>query len=204
MFGPGDMIVVSGGSSAGMEPGQRYFVRRLIKTFGEMANPSEHHPLPVHTAGWIQIVGVDTAVATATVVQGCDGMLLDDYLEPFVEPMVPARASPGNTASYENMGRIRTGIEGSQTFGLGQFANIDRGSKTGIVPGQRFIVFRDKRDLPKSDRAKSDEAVKINSRLPLVEIGEVMVISVRPDDATVQVMAQKDAILTGDLIAEIR
>src|SRR6185436_10602951 len=101
--------------------------------------------------------------------------------EPYVAPMVPAKPMPGNTASYENMGRIRTGIEGTQVFGLGQFANIDRGGKTGIVPGQRFIVFRDKRDLPQSTRTKSDVSAKIASKLPLVEIGEVMVVSVRPD-----------------------
>ncbi len=42
------------------------------------------------------------------------------------------------------------------------------------------------------------------THLPLVEVGEVIVVAVRPEDATVRVLLAKDAIVTGDLIAEIR
>jgi hypothetical protein len=138
------------------------------------------------------------------VVQACDGILLDDYLEPYVAPTVPARAMPGNMPVYDNMGHIKAGVEGSEVFGLGQMANIDRGSNVGVTPGQRYLVFRDKRSLPAPVTNKSASFATAASRIPLVEIGEVMVIAVRGEDATVQVLAQKDAILTGDLIAEIR
>lgn len=204
MFGPGDTIVVSGGSSAGMEPGQRYFVRRIIRTFGNMKGPDAKHALPVHTAAWIQILGVDTMLATATIGDACEGVLLDDYLEPFVPPTIAARALPGNTPVYDNMGHIGTGIEASQVFGVGQVANIDRGSNAGVVAGQRYLVFRDKRYLTTPTTGMSIDFLKASPQMPLVEIGEVLVVAVRPDDATVQVLAQKDAIITGDLIAEIR
>jgi hypothetical protein len=201
---PGDTIVVSGGSSAGLKAGDRFFVRRLVRKFGATSGPDKEHPLPVHTAGWIQILGVDTMLATATVVQACDGILLDDYLEPYVAPTIASRVMPGNMPIYDNMGHITTGVEGSQAFAIGQMANIDRGSSAGVVAGQRFLVFRDKRPLPRPTLKKSPEFLRASPQIPLVEIGEVMVIAVRADDATVQVLAQKDAILTGDLIAEIR
>jgi hypothetical protein len=201
---PGDTIVVSGGSNAGMRPGDRYYVRRFVRTFGAMKGPDEQHPLPVHTAGWIQILGVDTSLATATVVQACDGILLDDFLEPYVPPTVAARAVPGNMPVYDNMGHIRIGVDGSQLFGIGQLVTIDRGTSSGVIAGQRFLVFRDKRDLPVPIDGKSATFVQASSQIPLIEIGEVMAVSVRVDDATVQVLAQKDAILTGDLIATIR
>jgi hypothetical protein len=204
MLGPGDTIVVSGGSGAGLEPGQRYFVRRLIKTFGNMRGPDEDHPLPVHTAAWIQMIGVDTMLATAAVVHACEGILLDDYLEPFVAPMIPLGTDSGNKPDYEHMGRIVTGVEGSQVFGIGQMANIDRGTKLGVAAGQRFLVFRNKRTLLVPTRMKSDTFEKAAMKMPLVQIGEVLVVAARPDDATVQVLAQKDAIRTGDLIAEVR
>jgi hypothetical protein len=204
MMGPGDTIVVSGGSGAGLEPGQRYFVRRLIKTFGNMRGPDDEHPLPVHTAAWIQILGVDTMLATATILHACEGILLDDYLEPFVAPAIPVSGETGNKPDYDHMGHIVTGIEGSQVFGIGQMANIDRGTKLGVATGQRFLVFRNKRTLLVPSRMKSDTFEKAAMKMPLVQIGEVLVVAARPDDATVQVLAQKDAIRTGDLIAEIR
>ena len=204
MMGPGDTIVVSGGSGAGLEPGQRYFVRRLIKSFGNMRGPDEDHPLPVHTAAWIQIIGVDTMLATATILHACEGILLDDYLEPFVAPAIPVATDSGNKPDYEHMGHIVTGVEGSQVFGIGQMANIDRGTKLGVASGQRFLVFRNKSTLLIPSRMKSDTFEKAAMKMPLVQVGEVLVVAARPDDATVQVVAQKDAIRTGDLIAEIR
>lgn len=201
---PGDTVVISGGSNAGLKPGDRFYVRRLVRTFGATSGPDADHPLPVHTAGYIQILGVDSTLATAAVVQACDGILLDDFLEPYVAPTVPARALPGNVPVYDNMGRIKTGVEGSQLFGVGQMANIDRGANAGVTPGLRYLVFRDKRALPVPATKKSPGFLMAAPQMPLVEIGEVMVVAVRPDDATVQVLAQKDAILTGDLIAEIR
>ena len=63
----------------GLQPGQRFFVRRLIPAVTTTG------PTPratIHTAGWVQILGVDTMVSTATVLHACDGILFDDYLEP--------------------------------------------------------------------------------------------------------------------------
>ena len=84
-----------------------------------VATPSGALPSSIHTAGWIQILGVDTALATATVLHACDGILLDDYLEPFVAPMIAARPLPGTTPQYENMGHIMTGVEGLHTAAAG-------------------------------------------------------------------------------------
>jgi hypothetical protein len=200
----GDTLVVSGGASAGLNTGDRFYVRRLVRTFGQTEGPDDRHPLQVHTAGWIQILGVDSTLATAKVVQACDSIMLDDYLEPYVPPTVAERPLPGNSPTYDNMGHIRGGASGTEVIGIGQMASIDRGSTTGVVAGQRFLVFRDKRNLPVPVEGKSVAFVEGTRQVPLVEIGEVMVVSVRADDATVQVLAQKDAIMPGDLIAAIR
>jgi hypothetical protein len=91
-----------------------------------------------------------------------------------------------------------------QTSGLGSVMNIDRGSNAGVVVGQRFLVFRDKRKLhPDTSRASRVLATHIDSA-PLVQIGEVLVVSVRPLESTVQVTVAKDAVSLGDLIAPIK
>jgi hypothetical protein len=200
LLGPGDTLVIAGGSNSGLQPGQRYFVRRLVTNLsGEKSLPPT-----VHTAGWIQIVGVDTTLATATVVHACDGIMFDDYLEPFTPPVIAAKPVGGTTPQYTNMGHIMTGNEGTQTAGAGQTMTIDRGSNIGVVLGQRFLVFRDRRGQKVDATGKSKTFESMGGRLPLVEIGEVLVVAVRPADSTVQVLAAKDAIITGDLIAPIR
>ena len=201
LVGPGDTLVINGGSSSGIQPGDRFFVRRIIPAvsmFGDTPRPT------IHTAGWIQVLGVDTVVATATVVHACDGILLDDYLEPFVPPMIAARPLPGSMPAYENMGHIMTGVEGLHTGGPGNVMTIDRGSNTGVVLGQRYVVFRDKRKEHLDVTGKSKPFAAVAGNAPLVEIGEVLVIAVRADDATVQVVASRDAITKGDLVAPIR
>jgi hypothetical protein len=194
-----DVLVISGGSNAGIQAGQRYFVRRIMTT-----KTNDDLPATIHTAGWIQILGVDTMVSTATIVHSCDGILLDDYLEPFVEPTVPAHPLAGSVPQYGNMGRIVTGIEGLHDAGVGNYVTIDRGSNAGVVVGERYLVFRDKRDHMVETTGRSDTFAAAVKQAPLVEIGEVLVVAVRPDDATVRVTVAKTAVLTGDLIAALR
>jgi hypothetical protein len=204
MLGPGDTLVITGGSNAGLQSGQQFFVRRNIKTFGAKG-PDNYHPLSVHTAGWVQILGVDSQIATATVVHACDGIMIDDYLEPFTPPMIAARAVPGNSPQYANMGHILTADEAFHGVAYaGALINIDRGSAMGVVLGQRFLVYRDKRDMRNDSPEYSRAIRRYATRIPLVEVGEVLVVGVKPDYATVQVVMAKDAITLGDFIAEIR
>ena len=200
LLGPGDTLVISGGSNAGLQTGQRYFLRRLVQSRAG----SQSLPVTVHTAGWVQILGVDTAVATATVMHACDGILIDDYLEPFTPPMIAARPSSGTTPHYENMGHIVTGLDGSHTAGKGQVMTIDRGSNGGVFIGQRFLVFRARGDQRYLAAGRSKELIQTEGHLPLVQIGEVLVIAVQPDSAAVQVLTSKDAVTSGDLIAPIQ
>jgi hypothetical protein len=200
LLGPGDTLVISGGSNAGLESGQRYYVRRRVTTRGGDGRV----PATIHTAGWVQILGVDTNMATATVVHACDGFLLDDYLEPYTAPTIAARPIPGDTPHYENMGHIVTGPMGLTTTAPGQITTIDRGSNAGVVVGQRFLVFRDRRTLRVETTGRSTVFESMEGRLPLVEVGQVLVVAVRPEDSTVQVVISKDAVTAGDMIAPIR
>ena len=201
LFGPGDTLVVSGGENAGLQPGQRFFVRRVIPqvtAIGPTPQPT------IHTSGWVQILGVDTMVSTALVIHACEAIMFDDYLEPFVAPAIAARPLPGTTPQYENMGHIVTGIEGLHSAAPGNVMTIDRGANAGVVLGQRYLVLRDKRDRHVDMTERSPAFVAQARNTPLVEVGEVLVVAVRAEDATVQVVASRDAVLHGDLIAPIR
>jgi hypothetical protein len=91
-----------------------------------------------------------------------------------------------------------------QNVGTGQMVGINRGSRAGVVLGQRFLVFRDKSRMQNEGREYSVTYLENSQRLPLVEVAEVLVVGVKPDHATVQVTMAKDSVMTGDFIAEIR
>jgi hypothetical protein len=131
-------------------------------------------------------------------------MMLDDYLEPFEAPVIAARAVPGTLPQYSNMGRITLADENMQNVGTGQMIGIDRGANVGVVLGQRYLVFRDKRRLRNEGREYSKTYMLNAPAIPLVEVAEVLVVAVKPDTATVQVTMSKDTVTTGDFIAEIR
>ncbi len=105
---------------------------------------------------------------------------------------------------YENMGHIMTGVEGLHTAGVGNYMTIDRGTSAGVIVGQRFLVFRDKRQMRVETTGRSATFEALVKQSPLVEIGEALVVSVRADDATIRIITSKTAITSGDLIAPIR
>jgi hypothetical protein len=203
MFGPGDTLVISGGAGAGLQPGQEYYVRRLDRPYGAKG-PDPKHPLSVHTVGWVRVLGVESTMATATVVHACDGLELDDYLEPYSPPLVAARTPRGGAADFEHMGRILGGDEGRAAAGIGQFMTVDIGGNQNVAPGQRFLIFRDKRAMGSNSNEGSAAFRQGEGSLPMVQIGEVVVISVRPESSTVQIMAARDSVEAGDLIAATR
>ena len=183
MMGPGDTLVINGGVDQGLQVGQEYFVRRVTRTFGARG-PDPNHPLPVHTAGRVRIVSMERKLSLATITESCEGVLLNDFLEPFVPPLL-AETSIDGAPQFQHLGRVIAGDEGRWLVGNGEFITIDRGSDHGLVAGQRLSVFRDKR----------------GAAGPLVEIGTVIAIAVRPDNATVQVLDVRDAIMRDDLVA---
>jgi hypothetical protein len=183
MMGPGDTLVINAGLDKGLQVGQEYFVRRVTRSFGARG-PDPNNPLSIHTAGRVRIVNAEPDVSLATITHSCEGVLLNDFLDPFVPPVLAERPMDG-TPQFEHLGHVMLGDEGRRIVGNAEFITIDRGSDHGLVVGQRLTVFRDKR----------------GSAGPLVEIGTVITISVRPDNATVQVLEVRDAIMRDDLVA---
>jgi hypothetical protein len=179
-FVAGQTITISGGTAAGVAPGQQYYVRRLPRRFGAKT-PDPDHPASVHTVGSVTILAADADTATATITHMCDAMLIGDYLEPFVAPV--AQKVFDGRLNYENLGRITGGDEDRSSTGVNQYTTIDRGTDHGVRLGARFIVLRDKHVGP------------------LVEVGEGVVLQVRPTSSTVQITRALDAIYTGDYVA---
>jgi hypothetical protein len=182
-FAPGDLIVVNGGTDNGIDFGQEYFTRCAVPV--ERRPISRDNPATIHTSGWIRIYAVDSEMSLATITFGCDSVELNDYLEPFALPDIPAISADRPTAQRGNYGQVLTGHDNRTSFGRRDYFMVDRGSNHGVTAGAQFVIYRDGRQPATF----------------LVELGEAVAVEVRPDSSTLQVTVSRDAFIAGDYVA---
>ena len=181
VYAPWHRIVINAGSEDGLRTGQEFFVRRIVPP-REFLKKGEKALHAVTTAGWVRVDDVQSHRSIATILHECDGISPGDFLEPFEVPSVPTPLPEGRP-DYAEAGRVLFGAERQQLGGSGSLLLIDRGSKQGIQPGQRFTIYR-----------PSDAG-------PNVIVARAMVISLQPDVSMVRVENMRDAVMAGDLAA---
>lgn len=181
-FSAPDTLSVPGGTSAGLQTGQQYFVRRLLVSPNH-EKPSATAPGIVHTAGWVTIIGSDSFSALARIDHACDHFLKGDYLEPFTPAPMPAAVAALGSPRFDNMGQLLFGNDGRRSFANGDLMIINRGSVHGLTAGARLSVFRD----PKSGG-------------PLVLVGHAITLTVAGETATVIADRVRDALTAGDWV----
>ena len=184
MFGPGEPLIINAGTAQGIKPGQQYFVRRQVR---DVFTPStaDFIPVSVHTAGWLTVIDARENVAVATVTHSCDGVLEGDYLEPYVDPVVPQPAAVQGAPDYEHPARIVMADERRQTGYPGLLMLVNRGSDHGVRAGQTITIFRE----------------TLNGQGPIIDVGRATVMSVRPQTALVRIDSTREAVYVGDLAA---
>lgn len=182
-YAPGDLVTINAGTINGIEVGQQYFVRRLRVEANQ--RPSRLTPGHIRTAGWIKVWAVDDEMSLATIEHACDTIDVDDYLEPFVMPVVPKPVAERFKAQRDNYGRILFGTDYRRAFGKGDFFMVDRGSDHGVAPGDRFAIYRNKHQAENF----------------LYDLGEAVAVEVNAETSTLQATISRDAFIAGDLVA---
>jgi hypothetical protein len=183
MYSQRDLLVIDGGTGAGVQLGQEFFVRRGLR-FGM---PYTAVPKNASTVAWIRIVAVNDTTSIAAVQHTCDAILRDDYLEPFVMPRVPAGIERDVTTGeldFTMLSRVLGGAENRQSGGVGDFMLMDGGSEQGIAPGARFAVYRD---------------VHVGG-MPLSSVGEAVVVTTGATRSVVRLTQTRDAVQAGDYL----
>ena len=198
LFGPNEPLVINAGTNQGLRVGQQYFVRRVVRDrFTRWTLPTS--ATSVHTAGWIQIVDAQPDMAVATVTHACDGVMEGDYLDPFVDPVLPADAGVGGEPDFGHPARIAMGDEKRQSAAPGSVMLIDQGSEQGLRAGQTLTIFRDMVFGRNPGMGYGDQPVQ--RRGPIVRIGLARALAVGPHSALVSIESSRDAIYIGDLVA---
>jgi hypothetical protein len=209
LYGPHDLVIVDAGANRGMQLGQRFFVRRSVTSYDSDAlgpragatsgwkgfmrrNISPRGGAApgarvVLTSGWMHIVAVNETVSVATIDVACDAVLQGDYLEPYVEPATPSdadRTDASGTLDFSAPAHVLFGDYGRRAGGAGDLMVADIGQNQGATPGTRFAVYRDMRQ----------------AGLPLVAVGEGIVVSVGSNTSLVRLTRASDAVESGDLL----
>jgi hypothetical protein len=185
LFGPGDLVIVGGGTGEGVQLGQQFVVRRLSAGHGNTGLRA------LNTIGRVRVVAVNDSTTIGLVEVSCDGLLTGDYLVPYNATPLPPDAGRTDTSGepdFSNPGRILFGDNERSTASAGEFVITDIGTDRGAAPGLRLAIYRDVR-VP---------------GLPLNVVGEAIVISAAADTSVVRLTLTRDAIYSGDLLVPRR
>src|SRR5262249_26921117 len=193
-FDDHDMLVVNGGTSAGVQVGSRFFVRR--QSYFGMRRPYDA-PVDVITDAWIQLSAVNETPSIARVKHLCGAIFTDDYPEPFAAPHLPADADgsgPLGAPDFTKMARVVTGLDGHRTIVAGEFVMIDRGAEQGVEPGTKLSLYRDISAV----RPYSSMILTAEKGVPLTWIGEAVVVSADGSKSKARVLRTLDGVWDGD------
>ena len=114
----------------------------------------------------------------------CDAIMRGDYLEPYVDPVVPPAAAAGEP-DYEHPARVVMADEKRQAGAAGMLMLINRGSDHDLRAGQSVTLFRE----------------TLGGLGPLLELGHATVLSVRPATSLIHIDDSHEPINIGDLVA---
>jgi hypothetical protein len=201
MFRPGDLVTINAGSDNGIEVGQEYYARRIQQQRGSRI--SRTTPASLLTAGWVRVYAVDKTMSLVTVTHECEsGIEIGDYLEPFTVPVPPIPDANPPKPQKENYGHILIGSDRRTMFAKNDLFTIDRGSDHGVTLGARYVIYRDKR---RTETAK----LPITEELPntittpefLFELGEAVVVDVKPEISILKALNARSAFFSGDYAA---
>lgn len=200
VFRPGDLITINAGSDNGIEVGQQYYVRRLQAPRG--AAISRTAPATIQTTGWVRVYAVDPTMSLATIAHACDSIEIGDYLEPFTVPQAATPDVNPPKAQRSNYGHVLIGSDRRTLFAKNDFFTIDRGSDHGVTVGTRFIIYRDKRRMETAKLPVTRELPDtITTPEFLYELGEAVVVDVKPEISTLQAMSTRSGFMSGDFAA---
>jgi hypothetical protein len=179
---PGDLVTINAGSRGGMTVGQEFYTRRVLP--GEGGHIGRSSPGTIRTTGWIRVWAVDEDLSLATITHACDTVDVDDYLEPFVPPVVPAPSRVTGPPERGNYGLVLSGQDRRTQFGRGDYVMINRGSGQGVTPGARFLIYHDQ-NAPGNF---------------LFQIAEGVAVDVKEDTSTLHILTAIDSIGAGDYV----
>lgn len=194
-----DIVYLNQGEAEGVSPGDEFTIVHQARDI--------HHPVTlkdlgeyVVQTGRLKVVATQDHTSTAQITYACDATQVHDYLVPFEPKEVPVLTEMPPVDRYSTEGPNPKGYvvfakDDLTSLGMGHELQIDLGSRDGIAPGTRLILYR---------HHKSDyEQVGIEQDLPRKVLGEMVVFNVQESTATGRIIQSFQYVEVGDQV-EVR
>jgi len=195
------LIVINRTADDGLAIGQRYLSQRLITDPKRFPRPGEGYG-DLRVTGWVTVRAIDENNALASIDAVCDTIEIGDFLEPAVDLTLPTTAFPPLYPDFNDRANIIFGADNRVLFGDGDVFSIDRGTAHGVQTGHRYAIYRDFQPL-KGHKTTMATTMQYGSTvphiLPLVYMGDVVVMTVLEQTSKVVVTKAKDGIQVGDI-----
>ena len=180
------MLVIKRVPEDGLAVGQRYVTQRIHGDPRKFPKPGQGYG-DLRVSGWLTIRALDEVNALGQIDFACDSIEAGDLLEPYNEPAIPAAPAAMEAPDFSDRGAILFGADNRVTFGDGDVMSIDRGTLHGVVPGARYALYRD-----------------LHNGMPLIHLGEAVVLATSEQTSKVSVTKTIDAIQPGDIVVPRR
>ena len=180
------MVVIKRMPDDGLAVGQRYIAQRIHGDPRRFPPAGERYG-DLRIAGWMTIKALDEVNALAQIDFACDPIETGDLLEQYLAPTLPSTATAMDAPDFSDRAIVLFGVDNRVLFGDGDVLSIDRGTLHGVVPGERFALYRDRQN-----------------GMPLVYVGEAVAMTTGEQTSRVVVTKALDGVQAGDLAVRRR
>ena len=185
----GDIVYLDQGASSGLQPGD---LLSAVEPQRVIDHPSGGKPIGRFYAyeGRVLVLAVQENSAIAEIVQSCDPMVIGSTLKPFVAEPVPSErkqpmrpvTDPSSAEAIAAGATIVFAKDSVVALGQDHVVFIDRGEDQNLFPGDVLTVYR----LPAKNA-------------PPIVLGEIAIMSVRPNTSVAKVVTSRFPMYVGDL-----
>jgi hypothetical protein len=182
----GDQLVIGRSADDGLAVGNRYVASRLSRNAQYFPRQGEGYG-GLRVTVFVTVTAVNQWNALARIDLACDAIQDGDYLDPFVANDLPKEAAPVLYPDFTERASVLFGSDDRHLVGQGDVVSIDRGTAHGVTPGARYAVYRDK-----------------HNGLPLIHLGELVVLTVNETTSKVMVTHASAGIERGDTVVPRR
>ncbi len=183
-----DVVYLSGGRQAGLNPGTVF----VVVEPGELVSHPDTGELVGQLysyTGRVRVLSVQDETAIAEIVYSCSPIIVGDFLEPFEPQPIPLRRrtpmrgvnDPEPWEALEAGPTIVLADDEVVSLGQDSVVYIDRGAVDDVAPGDMYTIYR-----------------RSAVGLPAMVIGELAVLSVHERSSLARILESRYAIHVGD------